>query len=61
MIELEDSRILRLVTNEDLRSFDAGSVIFEDRITTDHRLHLTWIGHAAGRGGGTLLREYRSR
>lgn len=47
MIELDDSRIFRLVTNEDLRPFDIRSVIVEGTIAPDHRLHLTWIGHAA--------------
>lgn len=48
VIEVDDRSILRLVTDEDLHGFDARSVVVEGTLSPDHRLHVTWIGLAAG-------------
>lgn len=48
VLEVDDRTILRLVTDEDLHDFDAESVVVEGTLSSNHRLHVTWIGSAAG-------------
>jgi len=48
VLEVNDRTILRLVTEEDLHAFDAGSVVVEGTLSSDHWLHVTWIGPLAG-------------
>ncbi len=48
MLETGDDRILRLVTPDDLASFDGASVIVEGNLTGPERLQVEWIGRPAG-------------
>ena len=47
MLETGDNRILRLVTSEDLGSFDGVSVIVEGHLAGIDRLQVEWIGRPA--------------
>lgn len=47
MLETDDDRILRLITSEDLASYDGGMVIVEGNVTGLDRLQVEWIGRPA--------------
>jgi len=44
MLETSDDRILRLVTSEDLTSFDGASVVVEGNRIGPDRILVEWIG-----------------
>ncbi|MDE8652141.1 DUF5818 domain-containing protein [Novosphingobium sp. H3SJ31-1] len=44
MLEADDGRILRLISSDDLRGFDAVGVIVEGTLSGTNRLQLEWIG-----------------
>lgn len=46
VLELGDNRILHLVTDEDLRAFDASLVIVEGTMSGGERLKVEWVGRA---------------